>query len=254
MMSDARAIPMPTPICKPMMLNTAFTIPATSPITIMNTIGPPNPPVLGISRKKAAGDVMTLTAVHAIALKSISFVSSIHFLLSRFCLPSIMELTSYRLTFGKFPGLLFDPFMFLGIMRDAAQDEAFTVKENIQHRYEEMRVRGDARLYLCGKRPHLQDIPRLFALSALAPDELLFYHLHNLLHGLNGRIKDPVIFRLVIPALAVDGMNEARPLAVRLFRKPARRVLINLLPLHDQPDPRFQGSDHPNPVCKGNIF
>jgi len=34
-----------------------------------------------------------------------------------------MELTSYRPAPGKFPGLLFDPFMFLGIMRDAAHND-----------------------------------------------------------------------------------------------------------------------------------
>ena len=65
------------------------------------------------------------------------------------------------------------------------------------------------------------------------PTSSCFTDLHDLLHGLNGRIKDPVILRRVVPALAVDGVNETCPLAVDLFRKPARRVLIDLFPLHD---------------------
>src|SRR3990170_1686007 len=84
LMIDDRALPMPTPAWIPTMLNTAFTMPATSPMTIMNTSGPPNPPVFGISRKKAAGDVITLIAVRGIALKSIPFVSSMRYSLSRF--------------------------------------------------------------------------------------------------------------------------------------------------------------------------
>src|SRR3990170_2400454 len=84
LMIDDRALPIPTPAWIPTMLNTAFTMPAATPMTIMNTSGSANPPVFGMSLKKAAGDVITLTAVRGIALKSIPFFSSIHFFLSRF--------------------------------------------------------------------------------------------------------------------------------------------------------------------------